>query len=254
MKTNLKKLFLLAIILWAPNLVNAASSCSYEEQAEINNIVANVKADYEVVDIYDGKVYDVDNPDAETLEEQEVDHYIKGFEITILNITNDIYVKIKNNRNNEEKTFKYADTKDGTVTFQTTKKNELITYTVEVYSNKYSCLGEKFRELSFTTPMYNRHSQDAKCRSNSEFYYCQDFINSENISLSEFNKKITEYEKQKQQEEKEQQEQKNKSFIEKIEEFYNNNKIIIYVMIVIIVVTGVTTTVILVKKKRSRVL
>lgn len=252
MKTNFKKLFLLAIILLVPNLVSAASSCSYEEQVEINNIVANVKANYEVVDIYAGKSYDVDNanPDGTF---PEVDKYVKGFNISILNITDDIYVKVRNDFDTDEKTYYYKDTQDGIVTFQTRNKSKLINYTVEVYSNKYSCIGEKFYEFSFTTPMFNNFSERPQCIDNRDFYYCQEFISSENISFVEFNQKIKEYEQEKKQEE-EQKENQNKSFIEKLKELYNNNKVIVYSIFVVIVVTGVAATVILIKRKRSRVL
>lgn len=252
MKTRLKKLFLLAIILLTPNLVQAESACSYSEQAELNNIVANVKASYEAVEIYNGKVYDVDNPNADGTF-PEVDHYIKGFNITILNITEDIYVRVSNNKNKEVKTFRYADTIDGTATFQTTDVEELVTYQIEVYANKYSCIGEKFRELSITTPLYNNYSERLDCKDNTDFYYCQEFIPSENITYNEFKAKINEYKTQKAEEEENRKEE-NKSFLERLKEFYNNYNIIIYAVGGVIIVAGVATTVILVKKKRSRVL
>ncbi len=251
MKTNLKNLFLLAIILLTPSMVQAASSCSYSEQAELNNIVANVKATYEVVDIYKGKVLDIDSPD-ENGNIPEVDHYIKGFDITILNITDDIYVKVSNDANSNEKTYYYKDTNNGQVTFRTEETSKLVNYTIEVYSNKYSCAGERFRTIPLITPMYNPYSELAVCQNNSEFYYCQQFISSENISLGDFINQVEKYTEEKQEEQ--QQEENNKNFIDKLKDFYNNNKLIIYSVGIVIVVAGVATTVILIKKKRSRVL
>lgn len=252
MKTRIKKLFLLAIILLTPNLVTAASSCTYEQQAELNDIVANVKASYEVVDIYNGKVYDVDNPNSDGTF-LEKDHYIKGFNVSILNITNDIYVRVSNNKNKEVKTYHYADTVDGTATFQTTEVESLITYTIEVFANKYSCVGEKLRELSITTPLYNNYSERLDCKDNTDFYYCQEFIPSENIPYNEFKTKMNEYKTQKVEEEEKRKEE-NKSFLDKLKEFYNNYTVAIYIVGAVIIVAGVATTVILVKKKRSRVL
>lgn len=253
MKTRMKKLFLLAIILLTPNLAHAASSCSYEEQAELNDIVANVKASYEVVDIYDGKAYVVDDPDENGVF-PEVDHYVKGFNINILNVTEDIYVKVTNNYNNEEKIFRYQDSNNGIVTFQTREVEHLVTYTIEVYANKYSCIGERFHVLYVSTPIYNSYSNTPNCENNKDFYYCQEFISSENISYGDFLTQIGEYEQKQAKQQEENKSNDNKNFLERIKEFYKNNKVIVYSIGVIIVVMGVTTTVILIKKKRSRVL
>lgn len=253
MKTSLNKLFLLAIILFTPKIVTAASACSYNEQAELNNIVANVKATYEVVDIYNGISYDVDNPD-ETGHFPEVESYIKGFNISILNITEDIYVTVTNNANSEVKTFRYQDSNNGVVTFQTKNSEQLVTYTIEVFANKYACTGEKFRVLYITTPMYNAYSDRPICAENKEFYYCQEFIPSENISYTEFQKKIEEYEKQKNENHVVDSSTNNKNLMEKMKEFYSKYQLVIIIVGVTIVGAGVLTTVILIKKKRSRLL
>lgn len=250
MKTYLQKLFLLAIIFLTPNFVHAESSCSYNEQAELNDIVANVKANYEVVNIYNGKFLDIDNQD-ENGNIPEVDSYIKGFDISILNLTEDIYVKISNDKNSESMTYYYKDTNNGMITFRTTEIEKLVNYTIEVYSNKYSCVGELYRSIPLSTPIYNPYSEMIACQDNPEFYYCQEFIPSENISLNEFAEKIQKYEQETKPEEKEVNEKEN--FFERIKRFYTYNKTLIY-SIGIVIVVGVATTVILVKKKRSRVL
>lgn len=253
MKTNLKKLFLLAIIFLTPNLVQAESLCSYSEQAELNNIVANVKANYETVDIYDGKVLDIDNPGPDG-KIPEVDYYIKGFNINILNITEDIYVKVSNNVNSDTATFRYSDTKDGMATFQTREVDSLITYTIEVYSNKSKCVGELFRKFTVTTPIYNLFSEWRDCKENPEFYYCQEYLSSENISINEFRTKLQDYKVEKEEKRKE-EEIENQNFLwNKIKKMYRENIIIINSIGILILISGVATTVILIKKKRSRVL
>lgn len=252
MKTSVKSLFLLAFLFLIPNFVTAASSCSYSEQAELNEIVSHVNADYEVVDVYNGKVYDLDHPD-ENGYIKEVDYYIKAFNIRILNLTEDIYVKVSNNINDDVRTFRYSDTQDGVIVFQTTEVENLVTYTIEVYSNKYACAGEMFRKFNLTTPLYNNYSERPQCEDSKDFYYCQEFISSENITYTEFVEKVKEY-KEKKQAEQEEEQKINKSFMEKIKEFYKDNAIVINSVGVAIVVMGVTTAVVLIKKKRSRVL
>lgn len=253
MKTNFVKLFLLAIIFWTPNLVNAESACSYSEQAELNDIVANVKATYEIVEVYNGKILDIDNPNEDGTF-PEIDKYTKNFKISILNITDDIYVKVSNDDDTEVKTFKASDAVDGVVSFQTSKKYAMVTYTIEIFANKYSCIGESFRKITLTTPMYNHYSKNNLCQENPDFYYCQEFISTENISLDDFKNRVAEYQQAKEKEHEAQLEKENKNFWERIKEFYNNNTLIVNGVIVIIIAMGVATTVILVKKKRSRVL
>lgn len=254
MKTNLQKLFLLAIILLTPNRIQAASSCSYSEQAELNSIVANVKATYEVIDIYKGKTLALDQHD-ENGNIPEVDSYVKGFKISVLNITDDIYVKMSNKNTGEVKTFYYKDTDNGTISFDTEDVFDLNTYTIDVFANKYACIGERFRTLTLSTPVYNSYHSLIACQENPEFYYCQEFLPVNNISMSDFINRMDSYTQAKQEVQEHQQElENNKNFIDKLKDFYNNNKLIIYSIGIVIVVAGVATTVILIKKKRSRVL
>ncbi len=252
MKTNLQKLFLLAIILLTPNSVKAISSCSYSEQAELNDIVANVKATYEVVEIYAGKLVDIDG--VTDSEDGLVDYYVKGFDISILNITDDIYVKVSNDLDNNVITYRYKDTENGSMKFRTEDVYNLKTYTIEVYSDKYSCAGELFRKFTLTTPIYNFFSEWPECNGVTDFYYCQEFLSSSNISINEFKDKIKEYKKNEETEIEKNHQDNNKNFFEKLQAFYQDNKIIINSIIIIIIVAGVATTVILIKKKRSRVL
>ncbi len=252
MKTMIKKLFLLAIVFFIPNLVQAASSCTYEQQAELNDIVANVKANYVPKEILDGKALAIYEEPDENGNYPEVDHYVHGFEISILNITDEIYVRVTNNLDNETYTFYSKDTKDGIATFETKESSELVTYTIEVYSNKYACAGESFRKLTITTPIFNIYSAMDECIGYEDFYYCQQYLSSENVPAYDFVEQLEKYVEE--QEKKQEEEKKNKSFLGKIKEFYNNNKLIINIVGGVIIISGVTTTAILVKKKRSRVL
>lgn len=252
MKTNFKKLFLLATFCFIPNLVHAESACSYSEQVEINNIVANVRANYEPVKIYAGKTLDIDNQD-ENGNIPEIDYYERGFNISILNITEDIYVKVSNDKDGNVITFRYNDTQDGVAMIQTSETTKMVTYTIEVYSNKYSCIGEMFRKFTITTPIFNDYSSLATCQENPEFYYCQEYLSSENITLNDFLEKMNDYKTQKEEKKKE-EEEKNKSFLQKIKEFYKKYTIFINLGGSLVVIAGVATTVILIKKKRSRVL
>lgn len=234
-------------ILTTPIIVNAESSCSYKEQAELNNIAANVKANYEAIDVVVGRGI---NPDSESTEEFDV--YGRALKINILNITDDVYVKIKNNDTNEERTYYKKDTTDGVVSFNKEDVDSVTSYKIEVYANKYSCTGDLVRTFDFVTPQYNFFSELEICNTYPEYYYCQEFITSDNISYDSF---INNMEKLKEEtKEQEKKKEEKKGLLTKIKEFYKKNKIAIDIAGCIIVVGGITATVILIKKRRGRVL
>lgn len=236
-------ILVLALSLSFFKTTHAASSCSYSEQVEFNDLAANVKTSYEPIDIVDGKAIDIDGTG------EEVDLIVRGLKLSILNITNDIYIKLINNKTEQESTYYYNNTTDGVINIQTKDVLTPVNYTVEVYANKYSCVGELYRKFDFQTPAYNPYSELQICQENPGFYYCQEFISNNNIDLNTFYKDLENYKV-----EEEIKEEKSKTFWEKIKEFYNNNALTIYIIAGVIIIAGVTTTVILVKKRRSRVL
>ena len=217
MKKSLLGAILVFALIITPIDTKAASTCSYKEQAELNEIANNVKANYEIVDIFDGMTLNFENG---TGIAQEVESYIKGFKISLLNITDDIYVTVKNDYNSEMQTFYKRDTIDGIASFESKITDVLVNYQIEVHSNKYTCIGEVYSKISLKTPMFNPYSDLEICKNNSSFYYCQQFIPSEN----------------------------------KIKEFYEKHKLVIYIITSVVIISGVATTVILIKKRRSRVL
>ena len=230
-----------------PNTTIAASTCSYSEQAELNEIAANVKTSYEVVDVFVGTST---NPDS--YNQGNVDVYVKGLKVNILNISKDINVKVVNNTTGETYSYSYENSNNGIVTFDHLDVDSIHTYTIEVYSNKYSCIGELVRKIDFVTPKYNFYSGLEICNTYPDFYYCQEFLTTDSeITYDEFLDKI---EKLREKDEKDEKKEKNKTILEKVKEFYDNNKVAILIAGGIIVVGGVTATVMVVKKKRSRVL
>ncbi len=235
----------LITILTPQKFVYAESSCSYSEQVEFNNLAANVQGTYEAVDIYNGTTIDIDGTG------EEIDNYVRGLRISILNITDDIYIKLINGNSKEERTYYYKDTNDGILTFDTSDVLDVVEYTVEVYANKHSCVGELYRTFTFTTPRYNRFSLYTICNDNPGFYYCQEFIQSAEISLEDINSLLVKYQSQQKQEE---EQEKNKGLWNKLKDFYKEHTVAVNIGASVLVIVGVTSTVILVKKRRSRVL
>ncbi len=249
MKKSLLGAILVFALIITPIDTRAASTCSYKEQAELNEIANNVKANYEIVDIYDGMTLNFENG---TGIAEEIESYIKGFKISILNITDDIYVTVKNDYNSEVQTFYKKDTRDGIASFESKITDVLVNYQIEVHSNKYTCIGEVYSKTQLKTPIFNPYSDLEICKNNSSFYYCQQFIPSENISSNEFYERIDKLNSESGK--KEGEEEEKQSLIDKIKEFYKKNKIMIHTVIIVVIISGVATTVILIKKRRSRVL
>lgn len=251
MKEKYQVVFLLVMMVFIPGYVKAESSCNYSEQAELNKIVADVKATYEPVSTYVGKGLDVDKADEEG-NIPEIDVYARVFHISLLNVTDDVYVKVTNNYDDTVLTLRKSDAKeDGIVTFQAVGMDSLITYTFEVYANKYACLGELFRKFYLTTPIYNRLSETLSCKDYPNYYYCQEYLNSEPISYDAFFEGLDKY---KESLNNKKAEEKKKNVLEIVQDFYKKNKIAINIVLSIGVIVGGTTIVIVIKKRRSRVL
>ena len=246
MRTRLVGVILASVFLLIPNTVRAESACSYSEQAKFNDIASNVKATYDVVDIYLGKGIDVDEEGA-----PEVDINVKGLKVNILNVTEDIYINLINNSTKEEKKYTYSDTNNGLITFELRDVSSVVNYTIEIYAATSTCAGELIRKTEFLTPQYNEYSELDVCGEYPDFYYCQEFLLGDNISREAFMERIEEYKKNNEPKE---QTKVDKNIWDSIKEFYQKHQMPINIIGSVIIIGGVIGVVILVKKRRSRVL
>lgn len=176
----MKKILTFLTVMFLFNInVSAASLCTYKEQTELNSKAANIKVSYEAME--------------ETIGEDDV--YINNyFKISIINVTEDFYVVVKNNINKDEKTFTSSDAKDGLITFNWTNINEITNFTILVYTtNNTNCAHEKFKTIYLTTPRYNVYSDRDICYENSDFYLCQKYVTFAEIDDMEFLNKLDNY-------------------------------------------------------------
>lgn len=138
MKEIYKYLFVFLGCMFIFPLVSNAQ-CSYERQAELSRIAANVKFSY---------TYEVGT------------EYPK-FYITVSNVTDDIYVIDEYNgidiRGNEERTISSDD----------------ITSNFLIYSNDVSCRDELLLTRYVNVPKFNEFSQKKECKENPDFKYCE---------------------------------------------------------------------------------
>lgn len=172
--------FLTLMLIFNMN-VNAASLCSYKEQTEITSKAANVKLSYEAID---GTYIDEDG-------------FVNGREyikVTILNITEEFFVLLKNDYDKTEKKYTYEDTNNGIVEFEWNNLDKVTTFTAEVYTTaKTNCPNERYKTIYLTTPRYNGFSKLAICSDYPEYSFCQKYVTFSEISEGDFFDKLEEY-------------------------------------------------------------
>ena len=107
-----------------------AAECSYSEQAELNRKAGNVKINYEVI------------TEKQEFDDMTVD--VEKFKISILNVTEELYVAVSNDRGLKEKVYYDTDAKDGEISFVWDDTSEVANFTVDVYaSSQTNCASQK---------------------------------------------------------------------------------------------------------------
>lgn len=248
---KIKRILLLLVVavFFGINPVNAASKCDYNEQVELNNAAANIKATYEEAK---GKVDPSLIIGAAGGNDEAIYYYLK---VQIYNLTEDVYLRITNDVNNEVKYLHYKDSQSGVIEFDWKDLDKVVNFTITVYSStNTNCPNEEYRKINLTLPRYNKYSDRVNCINNESFYLCQKYITStEEIDEATFDEKLTAF-INKTTEEENIRNEANKTWNEKVSDFIKENKVTIIVISTIIVIGGVVTTVIVIKKRRSRLI
>ena len=229
-------LIVLSSFLFIVN-VNAASKCSYEEQAELNSKAGNIKVSYDIgtrqVETFEGDMIDIDQ-----------------FVLSIVNVTEEFYVTVKNNYNKEEKTFSYKNAKDGVITYNWPHFDKVTNFTFNVFtSEKTKCHGEKVKTIYFSTPKYNTFSYLNICDEYTDFDYCKKYVYINDISENDFYNSLEKYEARKQAQNRE-DEKEQKDFLTNVISFITKNKWLIAGGL--IVIGGAGYSIYRVKTKKQR--
>lgn len=239
---------------------NKNSKCNSKELDELFKRARKVELETKMIKVFHETGVDTSDP-----EMGPVDIYVEVLEVTLNNVTDDIYIKVTNDANKNEQILKKKDFKDGKVKFNTEYTTKVITYTIEVHANKYDCVDEVVRKFTVQTPIFNRYSDMYVCNDYPDFYYCQEYINHDFISLSQFTKELEAYKKELAKSDKKDTNTKNNknsstvknattnvdNKIKNKEDKKNNNYIYVIIGIIVVGVVAIIAT-ILVKKRRSR--
>jgi len=160
--------------------------------------------------------------------------------INIGNLTENLYIVVLNDFNEEVKTYHYSDANNGMVSFDTVNVQESINYVVKVYSEDNSCGIEPLKTISFKTSKFNPYSLNDVCQNSYEIEMCDPFYDVEDMTLEDFNKEVGEI-----------VEELEKTFGEKVLEFISSYWLYVVVPFLIIVIIYGTKIFILKRGKKN---
>lgn len=246
--------FSMLVIILSWTSVSAASLCSNERKVELQKMASAVKLTYEEAqEEADPDSYiSIDEANPETIDEYEEILYNDYFKIKILNLNENLYIKLENSLNDDVKYITYDDTIEGNYTLDWKNLNEVVTFTYTIYSSeKTECMNEKIKSGMLTLPKYNRNYTNTMCEEVPDYYLCQKYI-SVNVTEEQFYDYIMAYTKKESSSNDNADNNGNADF--SIIEFLKENKKILIIGLTVLVVGGGIATVIVIKKRRSRVI
>lgn len=238
MKKNIGNLlFIVCFLFIGMSVVDAANYCPNATKKELSRAANYVKANYEVIDNSEVKEITVDG----NTTTYKVPNF--AFEISIYNLTENLYAEITTTKNGEERRVYNSDVTDGVYSFIDNNAGDIYNYNITIKSDG-ECAGLSLKTIKFTKPRYNAYSEFAYCQ-NSSSYYCQKFIGTEiNIkSTNEFLNKI------------QVNNEKNDPDVKNDESIFNviqkNWKIYLFIFLGVLFVAGVAIIIFIILKRKK---
>lgn len=243
---NKFKGFFLAFVIFFVSCSLVQAACDTTENNRLRDLAMKVQMSYkeEKEELEPGTYFPPDGLSPE--EQEEYVGYRTLFHVYVTNITEDIYVEVKNKNTGATTTYHYSDTDNGKITLKQ-EIYERNKFTLTVYADGGECNGSKLATHSLETPVFNEFSNYELCINSPEYYMCNRYVDYDLPSFTEFVEKIAKYNEDKEKKKQEDQEKnENKGFLD----FIKENKLTISIVAIVIVGAGALTTVIIVKRKR----
>lgn len=224
-----------------------ASRCQDEELAKINEEAAKVKVSY---DILTKQIPNPNDPNDAGEKDETIDiDYIK---VSIINLTDNLYIKLTNSKDGTTKVLYGKDATDGVLSYEIEDTSAIANLDYVVYTTmNTSCADEKIVENAITLPKYNENYGNGACNLNPDAPECQKYVTKDITpeDMENFTNKTSEkvIEDIKKEDEKKEKKKNQKNIFEK-----NKKEIIIGGSIIIVM--GVVTTAVVIKKRRSRLI
>ena len=126
-----------------------------------------------------------------------VDNEDEGLKIKtiIYDIDENLYIKVKNDYDNQEATYTSSDFNDyGYITYQNPNVFKNVNFTINVYSNDETCSNEVLRTIKYNTNKYNPYSVNDVCDGyENKIDLCASFYDVDNMTEEEFVNKVKDY-------------------------------------------------------------
>ena len=159
----MKKLIGFLLVITSFFLINIEAfaeedtTCNYKSKAALSKAAYNADANYTIKKDENGKYY---------------------FEISVYNITDEIYAVITNDINDSEILIYNNMTTNNNYKFEVHDTATIINYVVHIRANKYGC-NDEFRKINISKPRYNDLSEIAICKNDVmlDYTYCKTWIN-----------------------------------------------------------------------------
>lgn len=237
---NIIKYFIFTYILTFIFIFDVRAECSYQERKDLLNNAKKTEIFFTVET--ENREFVGINPNTD-LEETFMKEY-NYFNLNISGLSNDLFIKIINNKNDDEIIVNYEDLVNDIYTIKIDNTTDIIKYYVFFYSLNDNCFAEDIHQKTVIKPKENSVYYYSVCSNElvSENQYCKQFIEKDfNLNEYEIVNKLNEIIDDNEQIEK-------NSIIEKVQDFISNYWHYMTAGIVIIIIIVI---VLIIRKKRS---
>ena len=171
----MKKVFSILIIFLLLGFINVnAAACKSGELTKLNEEANKIKVGYDPIEtkkMVEVNALDMDgNPIEGTYEITE-----DSLKITVYNVTDDIFLIMTNDANDEEVVINSENSSGGNYSFVNENITDIINYKFEIYSNS-SCDTTLLKTVKFTKPFMNPNARYEACINNPTVPFAKDML------------------------------------------------------------------------------
>ena len=240
-----------SIIVFLLGVPSVLAVCTSEENNTLNSLASNVTVDYEAL-MEEYPLEENFNP-PDGLTPEELEEYVatrRVIMIYISNITEELYVTVRNDNTYETVTYTYDDAENGVISIRKEDISEITNYTITVYSSDATnCRDTRLRTLYLTTPMFNYFSNYSACEGAEDFYLCYEYLSVPGVTEKRFLELVDRYKAGQIDNEGEEitVEEEEEGFLDFIQD---NIALTIGIVVLIVVVLGVVVVIIIRRRRR----
>lgn len=237
----MKKKIILVIFacLFTLDVVNA-EACDLERQVIVNNAAGSVTASASPLD------YTYTDEDTENGEIYEATAYM-GM-LYVYNLTEDIYAIVSDGT--DKQTIYYDPENPGVSAISTGGMGSVKNYVVSIYPTNKNCGKSSIRDLNVTVPRLNRFYSYDTCSEYPDYFYCSQFMITNDITEEEFANGVAEYAKT---HKSKSEENRKEGVLEETTKFLKNHLAIIVIVLVILIGSGGTFIYLRNKKRKEQI-